>query len=172
MPERGPVSTVDIAIVGAGAAGLATAIFARRANPTRSVLLLDGAKQLGAKILISGGGRCNVTNRIVSERDFWGGRRSTIRHVLRAFTAADASEFFRDLDVPLRQEADGKLFPASGRARDVLGALVRAVDAAGVQVVTGCRVLDVDRSGEGFRLVTANGLVKSRYVALATALCS
>jgi predicted Rossmann fold flavoprotein len=168
MPERGSVATVDIAIVGAGAAGLATAIFARRANPTRSVLLLDGAKTLGAKILISGGGRCNVTNRVVAEGDFWGGRRATIRQVLRAFTAADASEFFRELDVPLREEADGKLFPASGRARDVLGALVRAVNAAGVQVVTGCRVLEVDRSGEGFRLVTANGVVRSQYVALAT----
>jgi len=158
----------DIAIVGAGAAGLATAIFARRANPARSVLVLDGAKKLGAKILVSGGGRCNVTNRVVSERDFWGGRGSIVRRVLRAFTAAEAVEFFRELDVPLREESDGKLFPASGRARDVLEALVRGADAAGVQIVTGCRVLEVQRSDNGFRLVTANGIIASNNVVLAT----
>src|SRR6478736_7686704 len=126
---------VDIAIVGAGAAGLATAIFARRANPTRSVLLLDGARKPGAKILVSGGGRCNVTNRVVSERDFWGGRSSIIRRVLRSFSARDAVGFFRELDVPLHEEHDGKLFPDSGHARDVLNALLRAADAAGVRLL-------------------------------------
>ena len=169
--RRDPVSTdllTDVTIVGAGAAGLATAIFARRANSSRSVLLVDGAKKLGAKILVSGGGRCNVTNRVVSERDFWGGRHSIVRRVLRAFTAADAVEFFRELDVPLREEADGKLFPRTGRARDVLNALVRGADVAGVHVLTGCRVLDVDRSDDGFRVVTANGIVRSQSVVLAT----
>jgi predicted Rossmann fold flavoprotein len=162
------VSTADIAIVGAGAAGLAAAIFARRANPTRSVLLLDGAKKPGAKILISGGGRCNVTNRVVSERDFWGGRRSIIRRVLRTYTANDAVEFFRELAVPLHQEGDGKLFPDSGHARDVLNALLRGVDAAGVQLASDRRVLQVERSEDGFLIVTASGVIQSRCVVLAT----
>jgi predicted Rossmann fold flavoprotein len=133
------------------------------------VLLLDGARKLGAKILISGGGRCNVTNRVVSERDFWGGRRSVIRHVLRSFTADDAVAFFRELDVPLREEADGKLFPVSGRARDVLNALNRGADAAGVQVVAGRRVLAVERANGGrFQVVTADGAIESTCVVLAT----
>src|SRR5260221_12987105 len=58
----GIADVVDVAIVGAGAAGLATAIFARRADGHASVALLDGARTLGAKILVSGGSRCNVTN--------------------------------------------------------------------------------------------------------------
>ena len=94
------VSTADVVIVGAGAAGMATAIFIRRANPARSVLLLDGARKPGAKILVSGGARCNVTNRVVSDRDFWGGRRTLIRRVLRAFTADDTVRFFRDAGRP------------------------------------------------------------------------
>jgi len=60
------VEIADVTIVGAGAAGLATAMFVGRADPTRSVLLLDGARKPGAKILVSGGARCNVTNRAVS----------------------------------------------------------------------------------------------------------
>jgi len=158
----------DVVIVGAGAAGLATAIFARRANPARSVLLLDGASKPGAKILVSGGGRCNVTNRDVSERDFWGGRPSTIRSVLRSFSADDAREFFRELSVPLHEEADGKLFPDSGRARDVLNALLRAADTAGVRLMAGCRVLRVDRSDGDFFLETSTGSIRSRSVVLAT----
>ena len=67
-------TSCDVLIVGAGAAGLATAIFTRRRNPSLRVLLVDGAKMPGAKILVSGGGRCNVTNRVVTERDYWGDR--------------------------------------------------------------------------------------------------
>jgi predicted flavoprotein YhiN len=67
-----------VAIVGAGAAGLATAIFARRANPGRRIVLLDAARKPGAKILVSGGGRCNVTNTVVRETDFWGGKRTIV----------------------------------------------------------------------------------------------
>ena len=72
----------DVAIVGAGAAGLATAIFARRAAPVAERPLLDGARKPGAKILVSGGGRCNVTNTVVADTDFWGGRRTIVRRVL------------------------------------------------------------------------------------------
>ena len=86
----------DVAIVGAGAAGLATAIFAGRFNRSRSLVLLDGARKPGAKILVSGGTRCNVTNVTVTERDFWGGRAAVIRRVLRALPVADTVAFFRD----------------------------------------------------------------------------
>ena len=65
----------DVAVVGAGAAGLAAAIFIRRAapGPCRSSCSMAPSSP-GAKILVSGGGRCNVTNTVVTERDFWGGR--------------------------------------------------------------------------------------------------
>src|SRR5438034_9844520 len=84
-PPPNGKSSERVVVVGAGAAGLATAIFARRLNPDRSVLLLDGAKKPGAKILISGGSRCNVTNVVVADGDFWGGKRSSVRRILRAF---------------------------------------------------------------------------------------
>jgi len=133
----------DVAIVGAGAAGIATAIFARRFNPSRSVVLLDGARAPGAKILVSGGSRCNVTNTTVSERDFWGGRPSVIRRVLRAFPVDHTIAFFREIGVSLHEEAGGKLFPDTNRARDVLAALLRESDAVGATLLAGHRVIDV-----------------------------
>jgi predicted Rossmann fold flavoprotein len=164
----GGVERADIAIVGAGAAGLATALFARRTNPARSVVLLDGARKPGAKILVSGGSRCNVTNRVVSETDFWGGKRSLIRRVLRAFTADDAVRLFRDLDVPLHEEADGKLFPDTNSARDVLKALLRAVEVDGVQLRANSRVLTVSRVDGRFRITTPQGELECRHAVLAT----
>jgi predicted Rossmann fold flavoprotein len=162
------VTRCDVAIVGAGAAGLAAAIFVGRANPARSVVLLDGARKPGAKILVSGGARCNVTNRSVTERDFWGGSRPLIRRVLRAFTTDDAVRFFHRLGVPLHEEAGGKLFPDSNRSRDVLDALLRGVDAAGVRLLADHRVLDVLAVDGGFCAVTTQGAIGCRRVVLAT----
>ena len=91
--------TWDVIVVGAGAAGLATAIFTRNRRPEASVLLLDGARKPGAKILVSGGGRCNVTNTVVTERDYRGGPPAIVRRVLRALTVADTVRFFADAGV-------------------------------------------------------------------------
>jgi predicted Rossmann fold flavoprotein len=157
-----------VVIVGAGAAGLATAIFTRRTSRARSVVLLDGARAPGAKILVSGGSRCNVTNRIVSEMDFWGGRRTLVRSILRAFTAADTVRFFQEIGVPLHEEAGGKLFPDSNRSRDVLQALLREVDRTGGRLLASHRVLGVETSGGGFLVTTTQGLVMCRSVVLAT----
>jgi predicted Rossmann fold flavoprotein len=155
-------------IVGAGAAGLATAIFARRHNRSRSIVLLDGARKPGAKILVSGGSRCNVTNAVVDETDFRGGRRSIIRRILRAFPADKTVRFFRDLGVGLHEEADGKLFPDSNRSRDVLDALLHEIDALGVVMLENHRVLDVVPSASGFRVVTSQGDLAAARVVLAT----
>lgn len=155
-------------IVGAGAAGLATAIFTRRANPSRSVLLLDSARRPGAKILVSGGARCNVTNVAVSDADFWGGRRSIIRRVIRGFPVADTIRFFQGIGVGLHEEADGKLFPDSQRARDVLNALLNETGRAGATLTADTRVLDVERDADRFRVVTNRRDIRAARVVLAT----
>ena len=168
----------DIVVVGAGAAGLATAIFTQRLlsarrRPSRpresSVLLLDGASKPGAKILVSGGARCNVTNTVVTEADFWGGRRAIVRRILRAFPAREAAAFFRDLGVPLHEETDGKLFPDSNRSRDVLDALLREASARDVPLLPGHRVLNVTKRGPAaFSVLTSRGDIQSARVVLAT----
>lgn len=164
-PEAG---RADVLIVGAGAAGLATAIFVRRLDPSRSVLVLEGVRKPGAKILISGGSRCNVTNRIVTERDFWGGRSTFVRRVLRAFTADDAVRLFNELGVRLHEEADGKLFPDSNSSREVLAALLRELDAVGAALIANQRVIDVVPAAHGFSVVTADRTFDGRCVVIAT----
>jgi len=104
----------------------------------------------------------------VSEADFWGGRRTLIKQVLRAFTADDTVRFFQDLNVPLHEEADGKLFPDSHRARDVLDALLGAVGGAGARLLTEHRVLGIEPADGGFSVTTSKGAIACRRVVLAT----
>lgn len=158
----------DVVVIGAGAAGLMTALVARRSHAQLSVLLVDGAQRAGAKILVSGGGRCNITNREVTERDFWGGRRTIVRRVLKAFTATDARAFFEALGVALQEEPGGKLFPVTHSARTVRDALVEAATAQGVRLQLGCRVHDVVHDEEGFRIGSSRGTIHAHRVVLAT----
>ncbi|MGE3843470.1 MAG: NAD(P)/FAD-dependent oxidoreductase [Vicinamibacterales bacterium] len=130
----------DLAVVGGGAAGLATAIFAARTRPDLRIAVLDGARSLGAKILVSGGGRCNVTNRHVVAADFNGGSRRTIARVLEAFSAEDTIRFFAQLGVALHEEPHGKMFPDSNRAKTVLDALLADCRARQIALRTNCRV--------------------------------
>jgi predicted Rossmann fold flavoprotein len=160
---------VTAIVIGAGAAGLATAIFAKRAAPELEVRCLDGATKIGAKILVSGGSRCNVTNRVVTERDFWGGSSRIVRNVLRAFPADRAAAFFESLGVRLHEEEDGKLFPDSNRSRTVLDALLAEANRTGVSLESGRRVSAIAREGQGFSVETADGSrFAARNVVLAT----
>jgi predicted Rossmann fold flavoprotein len=136
---------------------LATAIFAKRAASHLDVRCVDGAARIGAKILVSGGSRCNVTNRVVTERDFWGGSSRVVRNVLRAFPAEQAAAFFAGLGVALHEEAGGKLFPDTNRSRTVLDGLLAEAHRLGVSIETGRRVIAVDRERDGFRIDTSNG---------------
>lgn len=131
---------MDIAVVGAGAAGLMAAIQAGRAarasaSPKKpSIVALDGARSLGAKILVAGGGRCNVTHFEVSERDYAGSSRNAIRKVLLRFGVDRTVQFFRELGVDLKREDTGKLFPTTDSARTVLDALLRAAKDVNIEI--------------------------------------
>lgn len=159
----------DLVVIGAGAAGLASAIFTARAARNARVVCVDGARTIGAKILVSGGSRCNVSNRVVDERDFWGGSRRVVRRVLRAFPAARAAAFFEALGVALHEEEDGKLFPDTNRSRTVLDALLREASQLGVVIETGQRVCELLPRRGGFSIVTGTGSrLTARAVVMAT----
>jgi len=130
--------------------------------------VLDGAPRLGAKILISGGGRCNVTNATVEAADFWCPRSPFVRRVLRRFGAAQAAAFFGEIGVALHEEAGGKLFPDTNRARSVLDALLGEAARRGVRIETGRRVTAVAPVAGGYRVETTRGPLEARRVVIAT----
>ncbi len=160
-----------ILIVGAGAAGLTGAIAAAqaltRAQIDGNVLLLDGARHIGAKILVSGGGRCNVTHDVVTPKDFFGNR-NIIRNVLAAFPVERTIAWFTSLGVELKREPTGKLFPVTNKARTVLQALLDSARHASVTICPGHRVAAISRTDTGFLIRHSHGTTHASYVMLAT----
>jgi len=145
------------------------AIFAAEPEgPPLRVAAFDGAAKIGAKILISGGGRCNVTHDVVRSADFHGSSRGAIAKVLKSFDVAATVEFFASLGVPLETEPGGKLFPISNRARSVLDALLRAASETGVEIQTSRKVRSIVSSGSRFSIETALGPISSAAVVIAT----
>jgi predicted Rossmann fold flavoprotein len=164
----------DVAVIGAGAAGLAASIFAAEAatkgdRPQR-IVLLDGAKTIGAKILVSGGGRCNVTHDVETPTDFFGNRH-IIKNVLAAFPVQATIDWFASLGIKLKREETGKLFPVTDKARTILTALVNRCHELGVVICPDHRVTDIEGSGgsgSGFVLHHTHGTMYARKVILAT----
>lgn len=163
--------STDIAIVGAGAAGLACAIFAGEAALQRDtnlrIVLLDGARKVGAKILVSGGGRCNVTHDRVSPDDY-NGPRNIVRNILRAFDERATVRWFETLGVQLKREETGKLFPVTDSARTVLDALLRRCRELNVELLTDHRVRAVRRSEDCWHIDHTHGTLITRRLVLAT----
>ena len=148
------IDRADIVIVGCGAAGLFASIFAgralRAAGSESTVIGIDGARTIGAKILVAGGGRCNVTHHRVDDTAYAGSSAGAIRKVLRSFGVEQTRAFFAELGVELKQEETGKLFPTTDDAHTVLNALKNAAADANVQLVHPWRVAGITREPDHF----------------------
>jgi predicted Rossmann fold flavoprotein len=144
-------------IVGAGAAGLMAAIHAKKPDGRGpAVLVLEGTRDGGRKILVSGGGRCNILPGELDEGRFvTDSSPNTMKKMLRSWPLAEQRRFFEDvLGIPLKLERpSGKLFPASDRARDVRDALVAEAQRRGVQFRFETRVVALEpvEGGEAAR---------------------
>lgn len=126
--------TYDVIVIGGGPAGLMASASAGMHGAR--VLLLDKGNQLGRKLAISGGGRCNVTN--IKEIDelikHIPGNGKFLYSVFSVFNNRDLVRFFEDLGVPLKEEDNGRMFPVSDSAKSVVEALIRKVKSVGTDI--------------------------------------
>ena len=151
-------------IVGAGASGMLAAASARRtarslgiADDRFRIVLLERNMKPGNKIAISGGGHCNLTHEgavdHLLERGFLRkNEQRFVRHAVYRFTNADLLALFARYGVETVAKNDGRVFPASMRAGDVLDAMRRMVAESAADIVTGTRVDGLDVSGQGFNV--------------------
>lgn len=156
--------------MGAGAAGLVAAAFASR--PDRPSILIERTTDGGRKILISGGGRCNVLPAALEPEKFvTSSPAHLLRRMLRAWPLEQQKAFFEhELGIALKFEADSrKYFPVSDRARDVRDGLVEFARRRGVECRFGVTVQDLVAGGDGtWRVVTSEGEIETNAVVLAT----
>jgi len=139
----------------------------------RRVAAFDGAQKIGAKILVAGGGRCNVTHFEVAPSDYFGSPARSIDRVMKTWPVNDTVNWFADHGVKLKREDTGKLFPTTDKARTVLDALLDAANKAGVELRHPCRVNSIKKLSTGdesprFELQTDRGLITANSVVLAT----
>jgi predicted Rossmann fold flavoprotein len=162
-----------IVVVGAGAAGLLAALFAARGG--YPVTLVEGTRDGGRKILISGGGRCNILpSRLEPERFVTQSSPHSLRNILRAWPLAEQRAFF-EWELGMRlilEEETGKFFPETHRARDVRDRLLARVTEAGARLAFGTRVTALcppsDGSGVWQVVPSAGAPLAASAVVLAT----
>ncbi len=182
-----PESVFDVAVLGAGAAGLIAAI--RAAERGREVVLLEKNRRPGVKILMSGGTRCNLTNarglrnvRVVSgpidpaydpnqargarsiQQAFGSAGGAFLGPVLKAFSVEESVTLFEREGVATKVEANGKIFPVNDRATDVLAALMRRLERSGAELRTDCPARAIETVEGGFAVAVPDGTLCVRSV--------
>jgi hypothetical protein len=154
----------DVIVIGGGAAGLFCAIEAGRRG--RSVLVLEHAEQVGKKIRISGGGRCNFTNLTVSAENYISANPHFCKSALARYTPADFISLVEKHGIAYHEKKLGQLF-CDGSSAQIIEMLLGECEDAGVEIRCGCRVLEVER-GERFELETNQGSLAAESLVIAT----
>ncbi|NQY74542.1 MAG: aminoacetone oxidase family FAD-binding enzyme, partial [Candidatus Margulisbacteria bacterium] len=148
-----------IVVVGGGAAGFFSAIHNQNNNPNSQVILIEKTAEVLAKVKISGGGRCNVTNAffdptLLCENYPRGGKE--LCGPFHQFQPKDTIAWFESHGVPLKIEADNRVFPKSDSSQSIIDCLLETATALGVKVWTECGVKSIRKVGTEFCLRLSN----------------
>jgi len=158
------LETVDIVVIGAGAAGMMCAIEAARRG--RSVLVVDHAKTAGEKIRISGGGRCNFTNLHASPKNYLSQNPHFCISALSRYTQRDFIALVERYRIAYHEKTLGQLF-CDGSALQIIEMLLAEMKRHGARLKLGCSVSSVEKSVEGFSLQLSDGPVSCRSLVVA-----
>lgn len=131
------MTSLRIAVVGGGAAGFFGAIAAAESDPTATVTIYEKGRQVLQKVRISGGGRCNVAHACFDHKKLaahYPRGNAWIRPLLTRFDAVDTVDWFEGRGVPLKTEADGRMFPTTNSSETIIDCLLGAARRLGIQV--------------------------------------
>jgi predicted Rossmann fold flavoprotein len=169
MPDAPSPDSFDAVVIGAGAAGLFCAGVAGQLGA--KVLLVDHSDKVAEKIRISGGGRCNFTNRELDPRaphkHFLGENPNFCRSALARYTAVDFIELVRRHGIPFHEKHKGQLF-GDRSSEDFIRMLRAECAAGGVTHWQPCKVSAIRSAGDGYELDTTRGTVRAKAVVIAT----
>ncbi len=149
-----------VIIVGGGAAGFFAAIHNKQNHPECSVTILEKSNEVLAKVKISGGGRCNVTHACFGPRILVGNYPRGGKELLgpfHRFQPKDTMDWFISHGVPLKIEADNRVFPVSDDSQSILDCLINTAKKLGISIWTQCLVTQIVHDSSGFCLSLANG---------------
>ncbi len=156
----------DTAIVGGGAAGLVSAVFLAREG--KRVLLCERLPRVGKKILSTGNGRCNISNRYISEENYHGQTPRFALSALSAFPVKETENFWESIGISLVEGEDGRLYPKSLQATSVLDLLRLELARLGVSETVDCFITGLKKKGDVFHLTSEDG----RQFSAKTVICA
>ena len=142
--------TTEIAVIGGGASGLIAAITARKAG--KKVTILERKERILKKVLVTGNGRCNLTNARASISNYFGKNILSIENILNNFTPQNVMDFFYELGVKCNEEERGKVYPLSGQASSVVDALRFEAEKLGIKIETEFYVRKIEKDGFKFKI--------------------
>lgn len=157
--------STDVVIVGAGAAGMMCAATAGQRG--QRVVLIDHASKLAEKIRISGGGRCNFTNREVSAENFISGNPHFCKAALSAYTPQDFIDWVDSHGIAWHEKHRGQLF-CDQSSEQIIAMLKSACDEAAVQWRMPCEVQEISKNNHGFVLQTSSGPIQTTRLVIAS----
>lgn len=160
------VETVDVVVIGAGAAGLFCAIEAGKRG--RKVLVLDHANKVGKKILMSGGGRCNFTNYHIEPSKYRSHNRHFFKSALTRYTQWDFIALVNKHNIPFHEKTLGQLF-CDNKAKDIVDMLTKECDEAGVVIHLNTSITTVQKiKDQLFKLNTTRGIIHCQSLVIAS----
>ena len=156
------VITADIAVIGGGASGIAAAIEAKQTVPSLNIIIAERLDRTGKKILVTGSGRCNLTNRNISAGDYHGSL-SCVMDIINK--TQNTEEFFRSLGVLCTADDEGRVYPYSRSAASVLSALRLKLKSLAIPEICGFKAEKIEKTKNGFTVNAEDGrIIKCRRV--------
>ena len=140
----------EIAVIGGGASGMMAAITARKSG--KEVVILERKDRILKKVLITGNGRCNITNVNANISNYFGKNISSVENILNSFNPQDTMDFFNGLGILFNEENRGKVYPLSGQASSVVDALRFEAERLGVRIETEFYVRKIEKEGFKFKI--------------------
>ena len=140
----------EIAVIGGGASGMIVAITARKSG--KEVVVLERKDRILKKVLITGNGRCNITNVNANISNYFGKNISSVENILNSFNPQDTMDFFNGLGIICNEENRGKVYPLSGQASSVVDALRFEAERLGVRIETEFYVRKIEKEGFKFKI--------------------
>lgn len=161
----------DICVIGGGAAGFFAALSAASLRSDLRIQILERSDKLLAKVLISGGGRCNVTHACKDPKvlsTYYPRGQNYLEDAFQIFAVNDTINWFRERGVKLKTEADGRMFPVTDNSETIANCLKEEAHHLGVKVVNRCAAQSIQKVETGFLLETSKGEIHTKNLIVCT----
>ena len=146
------MSKENLFIIGGGASGFTASIFAKRKNPNLNITIFEKNKRVLKKVLATGNGRCNITNKNLSLDKYNRESEKFIKYAINSFGVSEAESFFASIGILFSEENGGKIYPMNKQASSVVDMLLAEADHLGIDIKCESEITSIKKKGSFFEI--------------------